>query len=288
MKKILISVILFSFFQVSAQNVFFINGDFPNFPNSNYVLKGYNGFEEIIISKATSEKDGKFTLSYPKNYVGTAQLVMNGTLQTILLLNNENIKLYWEDLTKKDDLKTNSKEYNAFVDGMKIFQKSEAKLAGLNYLIPLYTINNEKKQWLLDELDTVTSTFPNYVKSLSENLYVRQYLLTKGLIEQMPNTVKIYTWRVKYHIDEFLAIDFNVLINSGLLKELIEGYTYLIQRLPLEDIYPLLNQAIDKLNIELQEEVNIKKQIAQFWFSLLEKQSLLKSAEYLQTKIQIE
>lgn len=138
-----ITLLLLSVFTFSiAQVQYTIQGDFPKFPNSNYELKGYEGLQQTTLSTASSKEDGKFTLTYPNDYKGVAQLWMNGAYQILLFLNQEDITLYWEDLTKRDDLKTNSKEYEAFLGGMKTFQDSEAKLAGLHYLIPLY----EKRQ----------------------------------------------------------------------------------------------------------------------------------------------
>ena len=113
---------------------------------------------------------------------------------------------------------------------MKTFQEAEAKLAGWNYLLPLYVKDSIKQQSIAKELDTVNNLFPNYVESIPENIWVRQYLLTKGLIEQMPNSVKTYSWRAPQHVTEFMAIDFKALKHSGLLKDVIEGYTYLVER----------------------------------------------------------
>jgi peroxiredoxin len=210
---------------------------------------------------------------------------MNGAYQVLLFLNQEDITLYWEDLTKRDDLKTNSKEYEAFLGGMKAFQDSEAKLAGLHYLVPLYAQDSIKQKLFIQELDTVANTFPTYIKSLPENLFVRQYLLTKGLIEQMPNSVKTYTWRAPQHVIEFMAIDFRALTHSGLLKDVISGYTNLVERFPLEEVSEILNAAIDKVITELQNEPTILQELAQYWFTLLEKKSLFKSAEQLALKM---
>ena len=132
-----------------------IQGHFPKFPNSTYELKGYEGMQQKILSTATSKDDGKFTLTYPKDYKGVAQLWMNGTVQSLLFLNQEHITLYWEDLMDRDNLQTNSQEYQAFLGGMKTFQDSEAKLAGLHYLIPLYEKDSLKQQVFINELDTV-------------------------------------------------------------------------------------------------------------------------------------
>ena len=285
MKRIFI-LLLFITNNLFAQDTFTINGHFPNFPNSNFELKGYEGYQDKALFKTTSNAEGKFTLTYPADYVGVAQLYMNGSYSNLLFLNQENYTLFWEDLTKRDDMQiTGSLEYDAFLQGMKTFQDAEAKLAGWHYLLPLYAKDTLKQKDIAKDLEAVNNLFPNYVKSLPKNVWVRQYLLTKGLIEQMPNSVKTYTWRAPQHVDEFMAIDFKALKHSGLLKAIIEGYTFLVERFPLEEVYPLLEEAIDKVVLELKDEPNIQQEVAQHWFTFLESHSLFKSAEYLALKM---
>ena len=285
MNKLVFAVLLISS-SVFAQDTYTIQGQFPNFPKSSFELKGYEGFQENVLIKTSSDTAGRFTLTYPADYVGFAQLDMNGAYATLLFLNKENVSLYWEDLTNRDDLQVSgSREYDAFIQGMKTFQEAEAKLAGWNYLLPLYEKDSLKQLQMASELDTVNNLFPNYVKSLPEDLWVRQYLLTKGLIEQMPNSVKTYTWRAPQHVGEFMAIDFKVMNNSGLLKQAIEGYTYLVERFPLEEVTPLLNAAIDKVIAELKDEPTTQQEVAQHWFTFLERHSLFSSAEYLALKM---
>ena len=280
-----IIVLLFIVNQVFAQETYTIQGHFPKFPNSRYELKGYEGLEQKTLSQSESKEDGKFTLTYPRNYTGVAQLWMNGAYQVLLFLNHEDITLHWEDLTNRDGLETNSQEYQAFLGGMKTFQDSEAKLAGLNYLVPLYAQDSIKQHWLAHELDTVAYSFPKYIKSLPEQRFVRQYLLARGLIEQMPKTVETYKWRAPAHIAEFMAVDVKALEHSGLYKELLQGYTNLVERFPLEEVYEILNPAIDKVITELKDEPTLQQEIAQNWFTLLEQKSLFKAAEHLALKM---
>lgn len=285
MKQIFI-LLLFITNNLFAQDTYTINGHFPNFPNSNFELKGYEGFQEKVLLKTRSNTEGKFTITYPADYVGVAQLYMNGAYSNLLFLNKENYTLFWEDLTKREDMQvTGSKEYEAFLQGMKTFQEAEGKLAGLNYLVPLYVNDSIKQQVFIKELDIANNLFPIYVKSLSENVWVRQYLLTKGLIEQMPNSVITYTWRAPQHVTEFMALDFKALKHSGLLKEVVEGYTYLVERFPLEEVYPLLEEAIDKMVLELKDEPTIQQEVVQHWFTFLESHSLFKASEYLALKM---
>ena len=279
-----IIVLLFIVNQVFAQDTYTIQGHFPKFPNSRYELKGYEGLEQKTLSQSESKEDGKFTLTYPRNYTGVAQLWMNGAYQVLLFLNHEDITLHWEDLTNRDGLETNSQEYQAFLGGMKTFQDSEAKLAGLNYLVPLYAQDSIKQHWLAHELDTVAYSFPKYIKSLPEQRFVRQYLLARGLIEQMPKTVETYKWRAPAHIAEFMAVDVKALEHSGLYKELLQGYTNLVERFPtIEETNTILNTAIDKVIGDLKDNPTLQEEVGQMWFTYLESHSLSRPAEHLAT-----
>ena len=279
-----IIVLLFIVNQVFAQETYTIQGHFPKFPNSRYELKGYEGLEQKTLSQSESKEDGKFTLTYPRNYTGVAQLWMNGAYQVLLFLNHEDITLHWEDLTNRDGLETNSQEYQAFLGGMKTFQDSEAKLAGLNYLVPLYAQDSIKQHWLAHELDTVAYSFPKYIKSLPEQRFVRQYLLARGLIEQMPKTVETYKWRAPAHIAEFMAVDVKALEHSGLYKELLQGYTNLVERFPtIEETNTILNTAIDKVIGDLKDNPTLQEEVGQMWFTYLESHSLSRPAEHLAT-----
>ena len=283
MRNIVFIILLLTQY-ATAQDTFKILGHFPNFPNSTYELKGYEGMQQKTLSTAASKEEGKFTLTYPKEYKGVAQLWMNGAYQVLLFLNKEDITLHWEDLTNRDGLETNSQEYQAFLGGMKTFQDSEAKLAGLHYLIPLYAKDSLKQQVFIQELDTVAYAFPKYIKSLPEQRFVRQYLLARGLIEQMPKTVETYKWRAPAHIAEFMAVDVKALEHSGLYKELLQGYTNLVERFPtIEETNTILNTAIDKVIGDLKDNPTLQEEVGQMWFTYLESHSLSRPAEHLAT-----
>jgi thiol-disulfide isomerase/thioredoxin len=286
MTKILSFYLLVVHTLVFSQHSYSIQGHFPHFPNSKYELKGFSGFQQITLSTSESKDDGKFVLNYPSEYCGVAHLYMNGAYQNLFLLNKENINVFWKDLNNKDGLQIQGcKEYDTFLKGMKTFQEAEAKVAGLNYLLPLYSNDSIKQHKFAEELNFTSNSFPSYIKSVPEHLFARQYLLTKGLIEQMPRSLETYTWRAPSHVIEFMAIDFKALKHSGLFKDVIHGYTNLVERFPQEEVYPLLNDAINKVLTELKDETTIQQEIAHYWFTLLERKSLFSSAEYLALKM---
>ena len=217
----------------------------------------------------------------PHERIRAVAWYMNGAYQNLFLLNKENIHIFWEDLTKREGMQiTGSAEYDAFLKGMKTFQDSEAKLGGLNYLLPLYKTDSIKQLLFAKELDTVTNAFPAYIKALSDSLYVRQFLLAKGLIEQMPKTVETYKWRAPAHVAEFMAIDFKALKHAGLYKDLIEGYTNLAARFPLVEVNLLLTEAINKVVTELKDQSSTLQEISLQWCTLLESKSLFDAAAH--------
>jgi peroxiredoxin len=286
MKQIIVLLFILISSNALAQTTYSINGHFPNFPNSKYELKGYEGLHEKVLSTYNSMEDGKFDLTYPKAYQGIAQLWMNGAYTALLFLNQENFSIYWEDLTDRDGMQvTGSLEYEGFIKGMKTFQDAEAKLAGWNYLLPLYQSDSLKHKMVVNELEIVVDMFPNYVKSLPENLWVRHFLLAKGLVEQMPISLQTYNWRAPMHIEEFHGIDFKLHQNSGLIKEVIEGYTNLVEYFPLQEVYPIFEAAIDKVISELAYDPTTLQELTQQWFTIFESKSLFPSAEYLALKM---
>ncbi len=285
MYKRLFIILVFSFLSLeafSSQSVYTIQCHVPASSGNDMELRGMYGSQEFVLSKAKSDAAGNFTLTYPADYIGEARIYMNGAYQNLLLLNKENMNIRWDDMNQRDQMHIEgSKENEAFLKGMKIFQDCEPKLAGLNYLVPLYANDMIKQQWLADELKTIVDKFPLYVKSLPHSMFAQQYLLTRGLITEMPQTVQSYGWRVEQNLMEFTAIDFKALKHSGLYKDLIEGYTQFTESLEPEKSTSVLNQGIDKMISELKDDPTIQQEVAQQWFTFLEQRSQFLSAEHL-------
>lgn len=265
-----------------AQSTFSIQGHFPTASKATYQLKGYEGLKPIVISTAQGKEDGTFILKYPASYVGIAHLYVNGLFKMLFILNKENTTIYWKDLSNRGDMQiTGSKEYAAFVKGMKTYQVSEATLAGWHYLTPFYEQDSLKQKMIGSEIEVVSKRFSNYVTSLSDSLWVQNYLMARGLIEQIPKTLETYKWRMPADISAFMNINFKDLKNAGVYRALLEGYTSLVQRFTLEQRTTLLKQAIDKVILELTDLPTVQQEVAQYWFTVLESQRFNTSAEYL-------
>ena len=66
MRNIVFIILLLTQY-ATAQDTFKILGHFPNFPNSTYELKGYEGMQQKTLSTAASKEEGKFYCVFIEN-----------------------------------------------------------------------------------------------------------------------------------------------------------------------------------------------------------------------------
>lgn len=264
-----------------------INGHFPEVKNSEIVLKIYEGFTEKQISQTRTDNEGNFVIDFPKEYKGAAILQIKGVSNLIVLLNQENFIIYWDDLQRFDTLLfKNSRENDAFTMGMQIHQKSNQKFAGLKYLLPLYNDESDKLKWLTNEIKIQEQTFDDFIKKLPESSYVKDYLFYRNLLESMQLTHENYKEinRVAKHEREFSKINFSsdALWHSGLLKELINSFYQLLELYTDEKI---INEYIIEANNgwlkALEKHPSRQQEVAQFCFNLLESRNHVKASEFI-------
>ena len=281
MKKIVVLLLLISSYSFAQT----IQGAFPQLKNNEIVLKGYDGFAEKELAQTTSDSLGKFTLNYPKNYIGAAILQPKGASSLIVLLHNENFQMKWDDLQDFNTLQfTNSSENNAFALVIAVNQEAEPKLSGLKYLLPQYQKQPKEYKWLQQEIANQEDRFPNFLKSLPTNSYAAYYLQLRKLIIDMPLTANRYIERMPQHEIDFMKINFDddKLWTSGLLAELLNGFYQLMEsHLDLEEVTEHCNRATDVWLKSLANNSTKQQAVAEHVFKWLEKRSLLQAAEYL-------
>jgi thiol-disulfide isomerase/thioredoxin len=281
MKKIVVLLLLISSYSFAQT----IQGAFPQLKNNEIVLKGYDGFAEKELAQTTSDSLGKFTLNYPKNYIGAAILQPKGASSLIVLLHNENFQMKWDDLQDFNTLQfTNSSENDAFALVIAVNQETEPKLSGLKYLLPQYQKQPKEYKWLQQEIANQEDRFPNFLKSLPTNSYAAYYLQLRKLIIDMPLTANRYIERMPQHEIDFMKINFDddKLWTSGLLAELLNGFYQLMEsHLDLEEVTEHCNRATDVWLKSLANNSTKQQAVAEHVFKWLEKRSLLQAAEYL-------
>jgi thiol-disulfide isomerase/thioredoxin len=281
MKNIVIILLLLTI-KVNAQT---IQGAFPQLKNNEIVLKGYDGFIETALAQTTSDSLGNFTLNYPKNYTGAAMLQPKGANGLIVLLNQENFQMQWNDLQDFKTLQfTNSQENEAFAQVIALNQETEPKLSGLKYLLPQYQKQPKAYKWLQKEIKNQENRFPTFIKKLPVNSYASYYLQIRKLITDFPQTANRYIERMPQHEIDFANINFNEdkLWTSGLLAELCNGFYQLMEsHLDLEKVTEHCNLATDAWIKSLASNPTKQQAVAEHCFKWLEKRSLFGAAEHL-------
>lgn len=281
MKQIVVLLLLISSYSFAQT----IQGVFPQLKNNEIVLKVYDGFAEKEVAKTTSDSLGKFTLNYPKNYIGAAILQPKGASSLIVLLHNENFQMKWDDLQDINSLQfTNSLENDAFALVIALNQETEPKLSGLKYLLPQYQKQPKEYKWLQQEIANQENRFPTFIKTLPANSYAAYYLQMRKLITDFPLTANRYIERMPQHEIDFKNINFNddKLWTSGLLAELLDSFYQLMEsHLDLEKVTEHCNLATDAWIKSLANNPTKQQAVAEQVFKWLEKRSLLQAAEYL-------
>ncbi|WP_445722812.1 TlpA family protein disulfide reductase [Flavobacterium sp.] len=262
-----------------------IKGSFPQLQKSEILLLGFNGFETKELAKTTTDSLGNFELQYPKAFVGAALLEIKNTASVIILLNQENFGMQWDDVKDFNTLQfSNSPENDAFATGITVNQAAENKLNGLKYLLPQYEKLPKQQQWLQEEIANQEQQFNTYLNQLPKDSYAKQYLKIRKLITDFPQTANRYIERMPEHEKDFNALNFNdeKLYTSGLVKDLLEGYFQLMEsHIEPKEMYVHINTSIDAIVKGLATNTTFQQEVAQHLFNYFEKRSLQPAAEHI-------
>lgn len=281
MKKIYILFLLFTYV-LSAQT---IKGSFPQAKNNEILLSGFSGFATKELAKTTTDSLGNFVLHYPAAYSGAALLDIKNTASVIILLNQENFAMQWQDVKDFNTLKfSNSPDNDAFATGITINQEAESKLSGLKFLLPQYEKLPNQQKWLQEEIANQEKQFSKYLNQLPKDSYTKYYLKIRKLITDFPQTANRYIERMPQHEKDFNALNFNAekLYTSGLVMELLEGYFQLMEsHLEPKEMYVHINTSTDAIVKSLEKNPTFQQEVAQHLFNYFEKRSLQPAAEHL-------
>jgi thiol-disulfide isomerase/thioredoxin len=283
------SILFFLFINAfsAVYSQYTISGHIPGAVDKEMVLSGFMSQGDNTLGKAKTDAQGNFSLVYPAGYVGAGLLEIKETKSVILMLNKENFELKWGNL---EDFSTlvfeHSPENTNLSLGLSLYQKVEAKKAGLAYLIPLYADKPSRLQFFQKELEHQKQAFADFSKNLPKDSYVSFYIQIRKLISDMPLTASRYTERFPENEKEFNAIDFGSekLMHSALYKDLFEGYAQFMESYGVGDpdkLYAHLNASIDIVIKSLKSKPELLQDMSQYLFNLLEKRSLFPAAQHL-------
>jgi hypothetical protein len=264
-----------------------INGHFPEAKSKEIVLKIYDGFAEKEISQTVSDSLGSFKLSFPKEYKGAGLLQVKDAGNVIVLLNKESFTMHWDSLQHFSTLRfVNSFENEAFTKGMQLNQKINQKFSALKYLLPLYEDEVDKKKWLISEIKKQDQIFENFINTLPDSSFVKNYLSYRKFLDNMQLTHDNYkdVNRVIVHESGFKKINFSndALWHSGLLKEILNSFYQLLEL--YADERTINSHAIEanKVWVNALERYPLKQQeVAQFCFNQLDTRNHVEAAEFI-------
>lgn len=287
MKKSIVILIYFAVLHASAQNNNVIKGNFSTAKETEIRLMGFLGTKDTLLAQSITDASGKFQLQYQKKYNGAASLQVKETTNLIVLLNNENFEITWPDFKDFNSVKfTNSKENESFQQAYTLNTDVQKKLAGLNYLLPLYKNNINKKKWIAKleyEISNENSRIEDYQKILLNTMYFKGYLNFRIVLQKLQKENKTKAEEIEVE-NSFLAIDFNDvnLFYSGLTKELFDAYIKQLFTLQNEMlIVTKLNAFSDVLKKSIQGNTKVLNQYSEYLIKEYEKFGLVNCAEHL-------
>lgn len=264
-----------------------IVGQIPEAVNTEIVLIGYDGFNEKELAKTITDTEGKFSFSYPREYLGAALLKINKVSNLLVLLNKENFEIQWNTIQDLNTLQfKHSPENDFFAQGIKVNQESEQKLAGLKYLLPLYKNNKAHENWLQQEINNQEQVFDQFITNLTKNSYAKDYLSHRKFLGDLQLTLERYKDlnRVKQHEVAIKKIDFtnDNLWHSGLLKDILSSYYKALELYQDEELIVQKSIEFNKIWLNALEKYPSKQQVvAEFCFTMFEQKGLTKVAEHI-------
>jgi len=280
-----IFVILLFFSALGYAQIQTIKGSFPQLKGNEVLLKGYDGFNEKELSKTQCDSMGRFSLTYPMSYTGAAMLQIKDAKSVTLLLNKESFDIQWSNMEDYNTLSfAHSTENDALSKGIEVHQQAEQKLAGLNYLLPLYKMQAEKYQWLTQEIAVHEKLFQQYIDNLPATSYAAYYLKTRKFVTDMGQSAKKDNGRTVQHEAYFKTLNFNDnrLWHSGLASELLAGiYQLLATSEDTNKSLTHINAATDSWIKSLSTNTLKQQEVAEFCFKMLEQRNLVGSSEYI-------
>lgn len=287
--KVACSILFFLFITLglSAQSECVIQGEFPEALNKEILLKGFDSGGTINLTSTKTDAEGKFKLVYSSSYIGAALLEIKEGKSVIVLLNNENFSIKWDDFENFRKVKfLNSKENEFFFRGLELYQSIEQKKAGLSYLIPLYAGDASNQLFLKKEMKLQEEAFELFLQKLPKDSYASYYIKLRKLISDMPLTATKYTERYTENQKDFDSLNFADprMEHSGLYEDLFYGYVQLTENFEARDfdkMYKQLNNSVDILLGRLKGKPLLLQDLSRSLFNLFERRSLFKAAEHL-------
>lgn len=270
-----------------AQSSYQIKGSFLGAKEKEIRLMGFTGTKDSLLSQSVTDASGNFTLKYPKNYSGAATIQVKELSNLIVLLNKENIGITWADFKDFNGVQfTATKENEVFQKAFQINLEAQKRLAGLNYLLPLYQTDATKTTWLAQlekEAGMERARFADFQNQVPGQLFVKSYLQYREVLQKLQQENKTKEEATAAET-AFLALDFSAenLYHSGLIKDGFEAYFKQVFKLENKDlIVKKLLVFSDSIKRSAQSNPKALNHYTEYLVQQFEKYGLIEVAEHL-------
>jgi hypothetical protein len=294
MKHFLIIFLFLSFFAYGQGT---ITGTFPSLKNQYVKLTGFDGFKTYIIDSVKANENGIFQLTFGKNDNGMGYLAAEDNKPFIIILaGDENLNLEGETLAFPETVTITLGKQNQLFGQYAIEQpKREQALSAWDFLEktyqvdPLFSAHKAPKNAIEAEKRRIREEDRQFLVNLDPDTYVGWYLPVRKLVSSVSTIAQYRTEEIPVAIAAFRDLDYadQRLFKSGLLRESIEAYFWLIENSgkPLDSVFLEMNISIDRMIEKLMTDEKKLNEITDYLFGLLERHSLFASSEYLALKV---
>jgi len=273
-----------------------IKGEFSLLTNHPITLESFNGLKSYPISGATTDRNGKFHLSYTQEDYGVGYLISSDQKPFLVILSGEDIELVGETLSYTETIKVVSGKENLwFEQYASEHPKREQALNAWKYLNKIYNSDSlfgkhqEPIAAILTETNRIMAEDKLFLGNLPLDSYVSWFLPMRKLISGVSTIAQYRPEEIPATIKAFREIDYtdNRLYKSGLFKDAIESHFWLLENSgrSLDSVFIEMKVSIDAMMENLIKEEKILNEVTDFLFDLLERHSLFKASEYLALKV---
>jgi len=259
--------------------------------NTDVVLKGYVGLEEIGFDSGHTDQHGHFVLHYPSLYQGAGLLEVKNSGKLLLLLRKESIEFTASSLEDLQSLRFKGTQENTFFDRyVKEQSDRELRLSAWKYLKTLYKDSlSDTYNFIVSEIRHLQEAERKFLDSLPPDSYAKYYLPVRKLLQNILFNSVRYPEEIPQIISEFNKLNFSDsrFQSSGIMKQLIGSYYIMLSSYESDAtrLVQLYNRTTDRLFDQLSGNNKITIQVSEFLFNEFEKNSMVNAAEYLSLKM---
>lgn len=273
-----------------------IQGTIEDYSSQKVELFVFNGMSTELIASTTTNSKGEFSVDYSKNTPRMGLLTLTNQIETIVVLNGEDIQ--FKGAINENDLEIQiltgeeNKLYQNYTQAYPYWKNS---LSAWAYLKGLYDEEALAEEALIPaskitaEMSRIQQKEEDVFKQIEETQVASYYLPLKKLLSELPEIAQYETEKIPSATAKLKSIDYsnNQLYTSGLLKEALEYHVWFIQATHKnpEQASLLTQDFIDQLLQQLHDDTVKLNEITKTLLTFFEERKQEENASYLADRL---